>query len=98
MDLTFLNEFYVPAVMAACLSAGYCLKRFCPLPNGLIPALMAVLGMILAVVYTASSGGALRFETFVAGAVTGLASTGMHQAFTRALGLLEPSEDDEAEE
>ena len=79
MDFTFLTEYFVAVVLAACLVVGYIIRHATFLKwinNDDIPVILAVigLGMNLAV-----SG--LSIESAVYGAVMGLASTGMHQAF-----------------
>ena len=79
MDFTFLTEYFVAVVLVACLAVGYIIKHATFLKwinNDDIPVILAVigLGMNLAV-----SG--LSIESAVYGAVMGLASTGMHQAF-----------------
>ena len=42
---------------------------------------MAVLGLVLSIPVTLSAGDAITVQSLVGGAVTGLASTGLHQAF-----------------
>ena len=79
MDFSFLTEYFVAVVLVACLVVGYIIKHATFLKwinNDDIPVILAVigLGMNLAV-----SG--LSIESAVYGAVMGLASTGMHQAF-----------------
>lgn len=84
MDLNFLTEYYIPVVLVACLIVGYCIKHITWLENvsnEYIPAILAVLGAVLACVSTASGGNPVTLENVVYGAFTGLASTGLHQAF-----------------
>lgn len=84
MDLGFIAEMYVPVVLAACLVIGYCIKHIRWLDkvgNEYIPTVLAIIGAILSCV--ASQGASL--EIMVAGAVTGLASTGLHQAFMQII-------------
>lgn len=86
MELSFLTEHYVPVVMAACLVAGYCIKHISWLDtvgNEYIPSILAALGAVLGCV----AAGGVSLENVVYGAVTGLASTGLHQAFSQLLGL-----------
>lgn len=79
LDFTVLTEYFVLVVVVACLVVGYLIKTsFDFIPNKYIPTILAVLGAILNAVV---SGPAV--ETVVYGALMGLASTGMHQAFTR---------------
>ena len=81
MDFTVLSEHFVLVVIVACLILGYIIKHasFMKwLPNDDIPVILAVVGAGLNL---AVSG--LSIESFVYGAVMGLASTGLHQGFKR---------------
>ncbi len=80
MDLNFLTEYYMPVVAAACLIVGYCVKHITWLEkvsNQYIPAVLAALGAVLACMASSSTS----LEVMVAGAFSGLASTGLHQTF-----------------
>lgn len=88
MDLNFLSEYYIPVVLVACLIVGYCIKHITwleKISNEYIPAILAALGAVLACVSTASGGNPITLETIVYGAFTGLASTGLHQAFKQII-------------
>lgn len=79
--LSILTEHFVVVVMVACLIIGYIIKHatFMKwLPNNDIPIVLAVFG---AVVNPIVSG--LSVESVIYGALMGLASTGMHQAFKK---------------
>ena len=81
MDFTVLSEHFVLVVIVACLILGYIIKHVSFmkwLPNDDIPVILAVVGAGLNL---AVSG--LSIESFVYGAVMGLASTGLHQGFKR---------------
>ena len=79
IDFTELTKYFVLVVLIACLIVGYILKTsFECFPNKYIPTVLAFIGMVLNL---AVSG--LSVESAVYGALMGLASTGMHQAFTR---------------
>ena len=63
---------------------SYCIRRIrrlSRLSDQYIPALMAVLGLLLSIPVTLGSGGEVTVQSLVGGAVTGLASTGMRQIF-----------------
>ena len=77
MSLDFLNEYFVPIVVAACLIVGYCMKRFEKIPNKIIPTVLAILGAVLSCV----NSQAISLQIVVYGAFSGLASTGLHQMF-----------------
>ena len=81
LDFTQVTNYFVLVVLVACLVVGYILKTsFTSFPNKYIPTVLALVGMTLNI---AVSG--LSIESAVYGAVMGLASTGLHQAFTRFL-------------
>ncbi len=79
MDFTQLTQYFVLVVMIACLVVGYVIKTsFDKIPNKYIPTILAVIGAVLNAVVSGAS-----VESVVYGALMGLASTGLHQAFTR---------------
>ena len=76
IDFAELSKYFVLVVVVACLIVGYILKTsFESFPNKYIPTVLAL------VLNLAVSG--MSIENAVYGALMGLASTGMHQAFTR---------------
>lgn len=84
MDLNFITEFYIPIVLIACLVVGYCIKHIswlAAVSNEYIPTILAVLGAVLG----CAAVGSVSLENIVYGAVTGLASTGLHQAFSQLI-------------
>lgn len=77
MDFTMLTDYFVVVVLVACLVVGYIIKTsFDFIPNKYIPTILAVLGAILNAIVSGVS-----VESIVYGALMGLASTGLHQAF-----------------
>lgn len=79
MDFTQLTQYFVLVVMVACLVVGYIIKTsFDKVPNKYIPTILAVVGSVLNLIVSGMS-----VESVVYGALMGLASTGLHQAFTR---------------
>ena len=81
MDLSIIAKMYIPIVLAACLVIGYVLKKWIPTDNKWIPTILAIAGAILGC-------WAYKDITMVSvfgGAVTGLASTGLHQAFKQLI-------------
>lgn len=79
MDFTFLTEYFVLVVLVACLVVGYIIKHATFLkwiPNNDIPVILAVVGAVMNALVSGVS-----VESVVYGAVTGLASTGLHQGF-----------------
>lgn len=77
MDFSILSDYFVLVVVVACLVVGYIIKSSLDfIPNKYIPTILAVFGAALNAVVSG-----LTVEAVVYGAVMGLASTGMHQAF-----------------
>ena len=78
MDLTFLNEYFVLVVVGVCLCVGYVIKQSLDfIPNKYIPLIMAALGIILNIWVS----GRIDIEILLAGMFSGLASTGLNEAF-----------------
>ncbi len=81
-NLQFISELYVPIVMAICLSVGYILKHWTDdEKHRIIPTVLAILGAVCSCIHARS----ITLEVIAAGAVTGLASTGVHQAFKQMI-------------
>lgn len=79
MDFKILTEHFVLVVLVACLVVGYIIKHASLLkriPNNDIPVVLAFVGAALNAIVSG-----LTIESIVYGAVMGLASTGLHQAF-----------------
>ena len=77
MNFTVLTEHFELVVVVACLVVGYIIKTtFTKVKTNYIPTILAILGAILNALISGVS-----VETVVYGALMGLASTGMHQAF-----------------
>ena len=78
---SILQEHFVLVVVLACLIIGYIIKHATFLkrvPNNDIPWILAVFGGVLNIFVSG-----LSIESVVFGAFMGLASTGLHQAFTQ---------------
>ena len=79
MDFNQLTQYFVLVVMVACLVVGYIIKTsFDKIPNKYIPTILAVVGAVLNAIVSGVS-----VNSIVYGALMGLPSTGLHQAFTR---------------
>ena len=79
--MEFLNNFIVAIVVGICLCVGYVIEHLIPTNkvNRYIPLVMAVLGVGLNVWLNF----AITPEVLLGGLVSGLASTGLHQLFTK---------------
>lgn len=91
MDFTELSKYFVVVVVVACLIVGYLIKKtFTMIPNKYIPTILAVFGAVLNFFVSGSS-----IESVVYGALMGLSSTGLHQAFTKFVEKTEETETSE---
>ena len=85
MDISFISEYLVLVVLAICLCVGYIIKHIVPgdKVNKFIPLIMGVLGVVLNAWFNAWQ---LTPEILLGGLASGLASTGLHQAFKNLIG------------
>ena len=79
MNFEIFTNLISPIIMIACLMVGYVLKNVCPNDkiNRFIPLIVAVLGII----FNAWASCSFDFNTIMIGMASGLASTGMYEAF-----------------
>lgn len=82
MDLNFLQNYTVVVIVGICLITGYIAKKWVKdLDNKYIPTLVSLLGIALNIWIV----GGVSPEVILAGAFSGLASTGLHQAFKQII-------------
>ncbi len=73
-----ITEMYLPVVMVLCLSIGYILKHWVKdVDNKIIPTVLALFGAVCACIAERN----ISLDILASGVITGLASTGLHQAF-----------------
>lgn len=83
MDLTFLNEYMIPVIVGICLIVGYITKKWIKdVDNKWIPTICAAIGLVLAVWMEAWM---LSPIVILKGLFSGLAATGLHQAFVQLI-------------
>lgn len=80
--MEMFSTYIIPVIVGICLIVGYLIKNFTGADNKYIPAVVTVLGVALAVWMNYPQ---ITPEVILGGAVSGLASTGMHQLFTQWL-------------
>lgn len=87
MDITYVTEFISPIALVICLVLGYVLKTCTnnEKVHKLIPCIVAVLGIAIC----AWSEMAITPEIVAAGAISGLASTGLYEALKNLLNITE---------
>ena len=78
--MEILNDFMVLIVVGICLCIGYIIKNLIPSDaiNKYIPLIMGVLGLVVNIWI---NGFLVTPEIVLAGLLSGLASTGLHQLF-----------------
>lgn len=81
MTLTEIQQYFIPIVMMACLVLGYVLKTWLPTDNKWIPTILTIVGAVLGCIAMHD----ITLAAIVEGAVSGLASTGLHQAFKQII-------------
>lgn len=78
MDITFLTDAIVPITLGLCLVIGYIIKTAIPkIDNKYIPLIVGVLGLAINVWVNKS----FNPEIALGGLMSGLASTGLYEAF-----------------
>ena len=83
MELSFLSEYFMPVIIGVCLCVGYIVKKWIrDVDNKFIPTINAVLGIALAL---AMNWGNISVGTVLGGMISGLAATGLHQAFKQLI-------------
>ena len=89
MDINTLDIFsYLhPMTVGLCLCIGYIIKYSIPqIPNRLIPLIMGVIGIIFSwVSHIPVANAPDAMSVVYSGLVSGLASTGLHQAFSQMI-------------
>ena len=85
MELTFIQELINPITLAACLCVGFILKNLVPSEkvNRFIPLIVGLLGVCIC----AWANWAVTPEIVTTGLVSGLASTGLYEAFKNLLNM-----------
>ena len=83
MDIAFITKLCIPLVTVLCLIIGYVLKRWIKdIHKKYIPTILILVGAVAACL----SAKSISLELIVSGAVSGLASTGLHQTFKQIIG------------
>ena len=87
-DLSIVSTYLAPSIVLVCLCVGYVVKNLIPAEqvNKFIPTIVAILGVICAIIAAATTGQAITLDTVVTGLMSGLTSTGLYEAFKNLLG------------
>lgn len=83
MVLDFLTEYQVPVIVGICLCIGFIVKKWIKdEEHKWIPTICGILGIVLALWINAW---VLTPQAFLQGLFSGLAATGLHQAFKQII-------------
>lgn len=79
-----ISSYIVPVVLIVCLCVGYIVKHIIPSDkvNRYIPVIVGMLGIFISIW---DAGWLITPNTIVIGLVSGLASTGLHEAFSQII-------------
>ena len=84
MSIEFLSDYMIPVIMGICLFVGFIVKHWVKdVDNKIIPTLCAAIGVAVAFWM---NWGSITPEVLLSGLASGLASTGLHQAFKQLIG------------
>lgn len=75
MSINF-EQYLIPIITVGCMCVGYVLKKWLPTDDKWIPTILFLVGAISGAILFG-----LDYEGIVKGALSGLASVGLHQVF-----------------
>ena len=78
MNIDFLTEYYVPVIVGICLCIGFLVRSVTEKLDRYIPCICGCVGLALAIWI---SWGNITPATILEGLFSGLASTGLYEAF-----------------
>lgn len=87
-DISTISTYLVPSIVILCLLVGYIIKNFISTDavNKYIPLIVGVLGVAASVFTAITTGNAVTVDIIVSGLASGLASTGLFEAYKNLLG------------
>ena len=86
-DLSTISTYLVPSVVILCLLVGYIIKSLIPNDsiNRFIPLIVGVLGVAATIFTAVTTGVPITVDVVVTGLSSGLASTGLFEAYKNLL-------------
>lgn len=85
MDISVLTQYVDILIVGICLCIGFIVKKWVKdVDNKYIPTIVAILGLILKIVFNFNNG--ITLELIFSGLFSGLASTGLYEAFKNLIG------------
>jgi len=83
MSIDFLTEYFVPVIAGICLCIGFLVRSVTDKLDRYVPCIVAAVGLALALWI---GWGNVTPAVILAGLFSGLASTGLYEAFKRLIG------------
>lgn len=93
VDIAIITTLISPIITIACLAIGFVLKEL--IPGKIINRFIPLIVLILGIVFNIWAVGAVTFEVCVAGAISGLASSGLYEVFRQMLKLQSVNDEEE---
>ena len=87
MTFDYFDNLIMPIIVAGCFCVGFVVKKWLPTDDKWIPTIVCMLGALLGFVLTEQHTPDAIVTGVIAGALSGLASTGVHQLFKQHLQL-----------
>ena len=86
-DLSTISTYLVPSVVILCLLVGYIIKNLIPNDsiNRFIPLIVGMLGVAATIFTAIATGVPITVDVVVSGLSSGLASTGLFEAYKNLL-------------
>ena len=86
MDINLITEYISPIIVITCLGIGYSLHS---LNNKILNSFIPIISAIIGISANVWSSGTFDLSTITTGLISGLASTGLYEAFKNMLSLPE---------
>lgn len=84
MEISILNQYLEIGIVGICLCVGFVIKHSLDfIPNKYIPLIMLILGTTTSILVNIPSG--ISLNVILSGMFSGLASTGLHQVFSKLI-------------
>ena len=84
VEISALTDYIDLVILGICLCIGFVVKKWVnDVDNRYIPTIVLIIGVILSIVTHIDD---LSLSVVLSGMISGLASTGLHQAFTQLIG------------
>ena len=85
VDLNVVTTYISPIIVIVCLALGYVIKY--AIPSKIINSFIPLIVMVVGIGSNIWNVGAVSLEIVVTGAISGLAATGLYEAFSNILNL-----------